>query len=283
MDSIPEQNPGPGSSSVKGKLSNRIDRQRRDDHHGKIRSYSPDRRRDSRDRRRDRHDYDDTYKDRPSKRRRSPSPPRRSRQSRSPSPQPKPSRAPLASQEDAFRYSFVASQWNEFYTRARAIRNKGRDLEEEPFDLFSHTTQNTIDEIFEKIEKEELYNFPKDDDLMLDEACEALSHALQTAGIAKAKHDTPEVTQALDNLRKAYDEAAKSNTVSMRYVDAEPPYSPLSPLKRSASLKRLLLARSWVKELITAAQSLGPQILVVGKPGTGESSDLLMPPSLHTY
>ena len=168
------------------------------------------------------------------------------------------------------------SKWSEFYTRARAIRNKGPrggDLKEEPVDLFnvSHTT---LDETFEKIGKEELYNFPKDGDRTLQDACEALSQALQEASIAKA--DTPEVKQAVDNLRKAYDEAAKSNTVSMRYIDVEPPYAPFSPLEPTYSLNRILLARSWVKELITAVrdQSLGPRILVVGKPGSGESLDL---------
>jgi hypothetical protein len=146
---------------------------------------------------------------------------------------------------------------------------------EEPVDLFNvnHTTLNAIDETFEKIEKEEPYNFPKDDDPTLHAACEALSHALQKASIAKAEHDTPEVKQALENLRKAYDEAAKSNTVSMRYIDVEPPYTPFSPLMPTDSLKRILLARSWVKELITEVRdkSLHRRILVVGKPGSGES------------
>jgi hypothetical protein len=51
---------------------------------------------------------------------------------------------------------------------------------EEPVDLFnaSDTTLNSIDEIFEKIEKVEPYNFPKDGDPTLHAACEALSHAL---------------------------------------------------------------------------------------------------------
>src|SRR5271170_615214 len=158
------------ANNVKGRLSNQRD------------SYHPDRQRDSRDRRRDRHDYDDIHQNRPSKRRRS--------NSRSLSP-------------------------------PRRPRHEG-PLEEcakgEPVDLFnvSHTT---LDEIFEKIEKEELYNFPKDGDKKLEDACEALSHALQKASIAKA--DTPEVKQAVDNLREAYDEAANSNAVSMRYIDVE--------------------------------------------------------------
>jgi hypothetical protein len=179
----------------------------------------------------------------------------------------------------------VFSSWKEFYTHAKAIRSKvlcGGGLEErakeEPVDLFNnnHTTLNTIDEIFEKIEKEESYNFPKDDDPTLHAACEALSHALQKASIAKAKQDTPEIKQALDNLRKAYNEAAKSNTVSMRYIDVEPPYAPFSPLNPDHALNRILLARSWVKELITKIrdQSLDRRILVVGKPGSGESLGL---------
>ena len=171
--------------------------------------------------------------------------------------------------------------WEEFYTRARAIRNEGscgdlmKRTKEEPVDLFnaSDTTLNAIDEIFEKIEKKEPYNFPKDDDPALQAACEALSHALQKASKAEAKHDTPEIKQALDNLRKAYDEAAESNTVSMHYVDVEPPSSPFSPLRLPDHLNRILLARSWVKELITKVRdkSLGPRVLVVGKPGSGES------------
>jgi hypothetical protein len=184
----------------------------------------------------------------------------------------------------------VIFQWKEFYARARAIRGKGpydKNLEEEPFDLFN-ASDTTLNETFEKIEKEEHYNFPKDGDPTLQAACEALSHALQKASGAKvsraeAEHDTPEVTQALDNLRKTYDEAAKSNTVSMHYIDTEPPYIPYSPLEPAASLKRILLARSWVKELITEirAGDLRRKVLVLGKPGCGESSGLLlMPPSV---
>src|ERR1700733_7820504 len=118
----------------------------------------------------------------------------------------------------------VFSQWKEFYIRARAIYyegSRGGDLKKrakEPVDLFN-TTPNAIDKTFRKIEKEERYNFPKDDDPTLQAACEALSHALHEASTAKAGHDTLEVKQALDNLRKAYDEAAESNTVSMHYID----------------------------------------------------------------
>jgi hypothetical protein len=126
------------------------------------------------------------------------------------------------------RVDKVFSMWKEFYTRARAIRNEGscggdltKRAEEEPVDLFnaSDTTLNAIDEIFEKIEKEP-YNFPKDDDLTLKAACEALSGALQKASEAEEKHDTPEIKQALDNLRKAYDEAAESNTVQPDFVSS---------------------------------------------------------------
>jgi hypothetical protein len=245
--------------------------------------------------------HEDAFRNgRPSKRRRSnsrsPSPPRRSRQSRSPSPYSKRSKAPLPPQEEAFRNNRPAvSRWNEFYTRARAIHNKGpygRDLEgratEEPIDLFnkSHTTLSAIGETFKKIEKEELYKFPKNDDPTLHAACEALSHALQKASAAKEEQDIPEIKQALHNLQNAYDEAAESNTVSMRYIDVEPPLSPFSPLNPPHSLKRMLLARSWVKELITEVhnQSIHRRILVVGKPGSGESLGLtlfLIPPLVY--
>src|SRR6202034_2895981 len=139
----------------------------------------------------------------------------------------------------------------------------------EPVDLFN-TTPNAIDKTFRKIEKEEPYNFPKDDDPTLRTACEALSHALHDASTAKAGHDTLEVKQALDNLRKAYDEAAESNTVSMHYIGVEPPSSPFSPLADPDHLNRIILARSWVKELITQVhdKSLGPRVLVVGEPGS---------------
>jgi hypothetical protein len=183
---------------------------------------------------------------------------------------------------DKQRKRQVTLKWKEFYTRARAIHKEGspdRDLKKraknEPVDLFnaSHTTLNAIDETFEKIEKEESFNFPKDDDPTLLAAREALSHALQKANKAQADRDTPGVKQALKNLRKTYDEAAESNTISMRYIDVEPPYAPFSPLTPTAPLERILLARSWVKELITEIRdkSLGRQILVVGKPGSGES------------
>jgi hypothetical protein len=211
-----------------------------------------------------------------------PPPPPRSTQFRSPSPYPKRPKAPLPSQEKTSRNdNLVTSKWNDFYTRARAIRNKnscGRDLKE-PVDLFndSTTTSDAIDKIFEEIEKEEPYNFPKDDDPTLRAACEALSHALQKANENMAEHDTPEVKQALDSLRKAYDEAAKSNIVPMRYVDIEPPLYPFSPLNPLHSLGRVLLPRSWVKELITKAykKEVDRRVLVVGQPGAGESLGLL--------
>ena len=110
----------------------------------------------------------------------------------------------------------VVSEWKEFYTRARDLRNKGEEV----------------------VEKVEPYAFPKDDDPMLYEACDALSDALQKASEAKVEYDTAEVKQALDNLRNAYDEAAKSNTVIVRYINVEPPSEP------DPNLKRILLVRS---------------------------------------
>ena len=125
------------------------------------------------------------------------------------------------------------------------------------------------------MEKVEPYNFPKDGDPTLDAACEALSVALQNASRANVEHDTTEVKQALDNLQKVYDEAAKSNTVLMRYIDVEPPCSPYSPLM-DQSLKRILLARPWMKELLTGLHdhSLRRRILVIGNPGSGRSLGL---------
>jgi hypothetical protein len=94
------------------------------------------------------------------------------------------------------------SQWKEFYTRARVIRNKGPyrgDLEErakeKPVDLFndSSTTLNIINETFEKIGKKEPYNFPKDSDPTLHALCEAFSHVLQKASKAQAEYNIPEI------------------------------------------------------------------------------------------
>ena len=149
----------------------------------------------------------------------------------------------------------IVSGWKEFYTRARDLHNNPK----------------------EPIEKEEAYGFPKDDDPRLDAACEILSLALQKASKPKVKYDTTEVKQALDNLRNVYNEAAKSNPVTMRYIDVEPPSSPSSPLKRP-NLQRMILARPWMKEMINGLcnQSLDPDLLVIGTPGGGEFLRLLL-------
>lgn len=63
------------------------------------------------------------------------------------------------------RVDKVFSMWKEFYSRARAIRDKGpmKHAKEEPVDLFnaSDTMLNAVDEVFEKIEKKSLTTFPK--------------------------------------------------------------------------------------------------------------------------
>src|SRR5438045_163886 len=90
----------------------------------------------------------------------------------------------------------------------------------------SHIMLNAAVDVVQKAEKEEPYSFPKDGDQALDAACEALSDALQNAIKADVMHDTTEVQQALNNLQQVYNEAARSNTVSMRYIDIEPPRTP---------------------------------------------------------
>jgi hypothetical protein len=158
------------------------------------------------------------------------------------------------------RVKDVVPQWEEFYTQARTLLDKGEE---------------TIDKVHS-------YGFPKDDDPTLDAACEALNAALENAckpkkkekkkkkKKKKKKRDTAEVKQALENLRKAYDEAAKSNTVTVHYIDAEPPTTPDSPLE-NIELKRILLARSWMNEVISGLrdQSLR-RLLILGNPGSGE-------------
>jgi len=166
----------------------------------------------------------------------------------------------------------VVSEWEEFYTRARALRNKGR-VE------FSGDSYATVTETIEKVDS---YGFPKEDDPTLHAACKALSEALQNAGKAKVEYDTAEVKQALDNLRKAYDEAAKSNTVMVRYIDVEPPSAPFSPLL-DRPIKPILLARPWMKELISMLHDERRPFVVIGNPGSGEFLSLFLPfHSLHS-
>jgi hypothetical protein len=150
------------------------------------------------------------------------------------------------------RVKDIIPQWEEFYTQARALLNKGEE---------------TIDKVHP-------YGFPKDDDPTLDAACEALNAALENAykpkKKKKKKRDTAEVKQALENLRKAYDEAAKSNTVMVHYIDAEPPTTPDSPLE-NIKLKKILLARSWIKEVISGLRDQSVRrLLILGNPGSGE-------------
>jgi hypothetical protein len=152
------------------------------------------------------------------------------------------------------RVKDIIPQWEEFYTQARALLDKGEE---------------TIDKVHP-------YGFPKDDDPTLDAACEALNAALGKASKPKKKRrrDTAEIKQALEDLRKAYDEAAKSNTVMVHYIDAEPPTTPNSPLG-NIELKKILLARSWMNEVINGLRDQSVRrLLILGNPGSGE---------FHTY
>jgi len=147
------------------------------------------------------------------------------------------------------------SQWNEFYTHAKALRNP----------------ECSDDTILENIKKVNPFGFPKDDDPELDTACKGLSNALQNAVKANVEKDSDEVRQALDKLRKVYDEAAKSNVVNVPYIDVEPPSSPDSPLK-DPNLNRIVLARLWVKELIRYLDNDAfiRRVVVIGNSGSGE-------------
>ena len=145
----------------------------------------------------------------------------------------------------------VVPEWKEFYTQARTLLDAGGE---------------TIDKVHS-------YHFPKDDDPTLDAACEALNAALENAykpKKKKTKRDTAEIKQALENLRKAYDEAAESNTVMVHYIDAEPPTIPDSPLG-DIELKKILLARSWMNEVISGLRDRSiRRLLILGNPGSGE-------------
>jgi hypothetical protein len=152
------------------------------------------------------------------------------------------------------RVKDVVPQWEEFYNQARTLFDKGE----------------------ETIDKAHSYGFPKDDDPTLDAACEALNAALEKACKPKKKkdRDTAEIKQALKSLRKAYDKAAKSNTVTVHYIDAEPPTTPSSPLA-DIELKKILLARPWMKEVIKGLRDQSVRrLLILGNPGSGE---------FHTY
>ena len=140
----------------------------------------------------------------------------------------------------------ATSKWKDFYTCARALHDKGK----------------------KDIDKVERYNFPKDN-RTLDEACEALSNALQDASKTTEANDNAEVKEAVDNLRKAYD-AAKSSRVTIRYIDAELPPAPFSPL--GMGIQRPLLAQPWMKELIRGFcdKSFPNRLVVIGNPGIGE-------------
>jgi len=143
----------------------------------------------------------------------------------------------------------IVPQWKEFYTQARALLDAGE----------------------ETIDKVQSYHFPKDDDPTLDAACETLNAALEKAcEQKKKKRDTAEVKQALKNLKEAYDAAAKFNEVTVHYVDAEPPTIPDSPLG-DIELKKILLARSWMNEVISGLRDQSiHRLLILGNPGSGE-------------
>ena len=145
-------------------------------------------------------------------------------------------------------YDNVESQWKGFYDHARALHNKGK----------------------KDINKVEYFRFPKDNDPTLYGACEALSNTLQDASNAIEVNDNAEVKQAVDNLRKAYDDAAASNTVTIRYIEAEPPCTPYSPLYKDTY--QPILARPWMMELISQLrnQSFPDRLVIIGDPGSGE-------------
>jgi hypothetical protein len=155
------------------------------------------------------------------------------------------------------------SQWKAFYDLAKDFCNKNRDSND--------------DTILEQIEKKSPFSFPANDET-IKAACNNLSEALQNAVISELKQDTDEVKQAVANLRNVYNEAAASNEVNVPCLHIEPPGAPLSPLVHS-NLHGIVLARSWVKELIhmLADNPENDRVVVIGSPGTGEVLCLFSP------
>jgi hypothetical protein len=150
-----------------------------------------------------------------------------------------------------------ASKWNDFYARARALRDEGK----------------------KDIDTVEDYNFPTDDQT-LDEACKALSNALQDASKAMVVDDNAEVKKAVDNLRKVYD-AGKTSTVTIRYIDAGLPPASSSPL--GIDIEGPVLAQPWMKELIGGLgdKSFPNRLVVIRNPGIGECLRFVL--SLHVF
>lgn len=84
--------------------------------------------------------------------------------------------------------------------------------------------------------------------------------------------DNAEVKQAVYNPQKAYYDAAKSRTVKVRYIDAEPPLRPYSPF--GGNIYRTLLAQPWLMKLISRLRdkSFPGRLVIRGNPGIGECS-----------
>ena len=161
--------------------------------------------------------------------------------------------------------------WKAFYDRAIAVRDITSDIPDRPDKdgLFKHDPAS-----LENAELTYSFGFPKDK--VLDGACEALTEALWDASSKGLEDDTDEVKAALENLKHAYDEAAKSNPVTVRYIDVEPPYAKNGPLRKSnvGGVDGALLAQQWMKELINRFHakdsSLRESLLILGNPGSGK-------------
>ena len=166
-------------------------------------------------------------------------------------------------------------QWEAFYNRAIAVRGMISDSQDE------ETLFKLDPALLETTELTYTFGFPEDK--ALDGACEALTGALWEASSKKLRYDTDEVKAALDNLEQAYDEAAKPNTVTVRYIDIEPPHAKHGPLRRPkvGGIEGALLAQQWMKELIgrfhAKDSSLRDSLLILGNPGSGKFLCLFLP------
>jgi len=166
------------------------------------------------------------------------------------------------------RKADAVTRWKAFYDRAIAVYNKIPESQDKEA-LFKRDPA-----LLETTELTYSFGFPGDK--ALDGACQALTEALWEASSKGLEDDTDEIKAALNHLEQAYNEAAESNTVTVRYIDIEPPHAKHGPLRKPnvGGIEGALLAQQWMKELISRFHakdsSLAASLLILGNPGSGK-------------